>query len=484
MPSVKKNFIYSSVLTSANYIFPLIVYPYISRVLGVTNIGICKFVDSIISYFILFSMFGVTSIGIREIAKSKNNKEKMNEVFNSLFWINALFTLISTTFLVFAIFLVPSLTPYRKLLFIGVVKVLSNFFLIEWFFKGLEDFRYITIRTLIVKCLYVISIFIFVRDDTDYIKYYLLTASMIMLNSILNETYAHRFIKIRISGVKVFTYLSPLLIMGAYTLMTSMYTTFNVAYLGFVSEPKEVGYYTTSHHLYDALLAFFTTLTGVMLPRMSSLISEGRFDEFTRLLMKSANVLFSFSFPFVYLFVVYAPEIIYIYAGKGYEGAIIPMQISMPLMIVIGYEQIIINQGLLPLDKNKAVLTNAIIGAITGVLFSFLLVGTYKSIGSVIVWILSEFLVLISASIFIKRYAHFIFPFSLLIKEFFIYIPLLFILIICHQNSLTPFLSVLTAGILTSVYTIVVQRFVLKQPELVYFSNKVYYLVNRLKRKK
>lgn len=482
MPSVKKNFIYSSILTSANYIFPLIIYPYISRVLGVTNIGICRFVDSIISYFILFSMFGITSIGIREIAKSKKNKQKMNEVFNSLFWLNALFTLISTTVLILAIFFVPSLSPHRKLLFIGVVKVLSNFFLIEWFFKGLEDFRYITIRTLIVKCIYVISIFIFVRDDTDYIMYYLLTVSMISLNSILNETYAHRFVKIRFSGVKILTYLSPLLIMGAYTLMTSMYTTFNVAYLGFVSEPKEVGYYTTSHNLYDAILAFFTTLTGVMLPRMSFLISEGRFEEFKRLLMKSANVLFSFSFPLVYFFVVYAPEIINIYAGRGYEGAIIPMQISMPLMIVIGYEQIIINQGLLPLDKNKAVLTNSIIGAVTGVLFSFLIVGTYKSIGSVVVWVLSELFVLISASIFIKRYAQFVFPFSLLFKELFVYIPLLFILIIYHQNDLNPFVSVLTAGIMTVLYTIVVQRFFLKQPELVYFENKFYDLVNRLKR--
>ena len=137
--------------------------------------------------------------------------------------------------------------------------------------------------------------------------------------------------------------------------MTSMYTTFNTAYLGFVAGETEVGYYTTANTLYGALLAFFGAFTGVMLPRMSSLIAEGKTDKFNELLKKSANILFSYSIPFVILFIIYAPEIIWLYAGKGYEGAIIPMQICMPLMIIIGYEQIIITQGLLPLDKNKAV---------------------------------------------------------------------------------------------------------------------------------
>lgn len=473
MPSIKKNFLYSSILTSANYIFPLIVYPYVSRVLGVTNIGVCKFVDSIISYFILFSMFGITSIGIREIAKSKKNRKKMNEVFNNLFWLNALFTVVSTVALVFSIFFIPSLTPYKKLLFIGVVKVLSNFFLIDWFFRGLEDFRYITIRTLCVKCLYVLSIFIFVRNENDYTTYYFLTVFMITLNSVFNEVYAQKYISIRFKRINLSIYLTPLLIMGAYSLMTSMYTTFNVAYLGFVAGSKEVGYYTTSNSLYDALLAFFGALTGVMLPRMSSLISEGRLNEFKRLLMKSSNVLFSFSFPFVFLFIVYAPEIITLYAGKGYEGAIIPMQISMPLMLVIGYEQIIIFQGLIPLDKNRAVLTNAIVGAITGVLCSLLIVETYKCIGSVIVWVISELCVLVSASFFIRKYIGFLFPYKIFLKEFIVYLPLLCFLLYFRQWLMTPLLSVLLAGTITTLYAFVIQRFITKQAVVVEISDSI-----------
>ena len=93
MPSIKKNFLYSSFLTTANYIFPLLTFPYVSRVLGVTNIGICNFVDSIINYFIIFSMMGVNTVGLREVAACKGDKQKLSEVFSGLFWLNTITTI-------------------------------------------------------------------------------------------------------------------------------------------------------------------------------------------------------------------------------------------------------------------------------------------------------------------------------------------------------------------------------------------------------
>lgn len=479
MASIKRNFIYSSILTSANYIFPLIVYPYVSRVLGVTRIGACNFVDSIIQYFILLSMFGITSIGIREIAKAKNNKTRLNEVYNNIFWTNALFTIISVALLVVVIFNVQDLYEYRKLLYIGILKVISNFFLIDWLFRGLEEFKYITIRTLLVKCLYVISIFLFIKEESDYTTYYLLTVLMITVNSILNHRYSRNFVHISFRNIKYTTYIYPIIIMGFYSVMTSMYTTFNTAYLGFVAGDKEVGYYTTAHTLYGALLALFGAFTNVMLPRMSSLVSEGNLERFKYLLGKSSNILFSYSIPFVLLFIVYAPEIIYIYAGKGFEGAILPMQLSMPLMIVIGYEQIIITQGLLPLDKNKSVLVNAIVGAFVGVVLSFIIVGKLKSVGSTLVWTASELCVLFSASIFIRKYLGYKFPLILLLKELMSYVPLVLILFYIHNIFNSPIINILLGGIATVMYTFIVQMFIFRQKELVDATDYVTKLFKR-----
>lgn len=479
MASIKKNFIYSGILTSANYIFPLIVYPYVSRVLGVTRIGACNFVDSIIQYFILLSMFGITSIGVREIAKAKNDKTRLNQVYNNIFWTNTLFTIISVVLLITIIFTVQNLFEYRKLLYIGILKVVSNFFLIDWLFRGLEEFKYITIRTLLVKCLYVIAIFLFIKEDSDYTTYYLLTVLMITVNSILNQRYSRNFVQISIRNIKFTTFILPIIIMGVYSVMTSMYTTFNTAYLGFVAGDKEVGYYTTAHTLYGALLALFGAFTNVMLPHMSSLVSEGNLERFKYLLNKSSNILFSYSIPFVLLFMVYAPEIISIYAGKGFEGAVLPMQISMPLMIIIGYEQIIITQGLLPLDKNKSVLINAVVGAFVGVVLSFIIVGKLKSVGSTIVWAVSELCVLLSASIFIRKYLGYKFPLRLLFKELISYVPLVPMLLYIHNVLESPIINILIGGMATVMYTFIIQRFIFRQKELVDVTNSLAKVLRR-----
>ena len=368
MVTLKKNIFYSTILTTANYIFPLLTYPYVSRVLGVDKIGICNFVDSIINYFVLFSMLGVGIVGIREIAKNKNDKECLNKTFNSLFFLNTLSTTIMLVLLIIAINIVPKLNEHKELMYIGAFKLVFNYLLIEWLYKGLEDFKFITNRTVIIRCLYVISVFIFIHDVNDYKLYYLLMALMVVLNSIVNILYSRKFVKYSLSNIYIKPYIRPFIILGLYMLLTSMYTSFNVAYLGFVAGETEVGYYTTATKLYGIILSVFTAFTGVMLPRMSALIAEHNIDEFKNLLKKSVNLLFGFSIPLISFTMIFAKPIILLLSGKGYDGAITPMQIVMPLILIIGYEQILVIQTLMPLKYDKAILINSIVGACIGIL--------------------------------------------------------------------------------------------------------------------
>ena len=183
---LKRNFLYNFIITSANYLFPLIVFPYVSRALKVYNLGICNFVDSIILYFTMLSMMGINILGIREIASVQNNAEQRNHVFSSLFFLNAIFTFISLIALFLCINLVPQFIQYRKLLYIGSIYVIANFLLIEWLYKGLEDFAYITKRTLLVKIAYIIAVFTFVHKPEDYILYYILTTLSVVINAAIN----------------------------------------------------------------------------------------------------------------------------------------------------------------------------------------------------------------------------------------------------------------------------------------------------------
>ena len=242
-----------------------------------------------------------------------------------------------------------------------------------------------------------------------------------------------------------------------------MYTSFNVAFLGFVSNESEVGYYTTATKLHSIILALFTAFTGVMLPRMSSLVAENKFDEFRNLFNKSVNILFGFSIPIIIFTFIFSSEIILLISGNGYEGAIIPMQIVMPLVLIIGYEQILIIQVLMPLGKDKPILINSIVGASVGILSNILLVPLLKSIGSSLVWLISELSVLNSAQYFISKNIKIGFPLKLLIKSIIFHIPLaLFLFLISDIDFLNMTLRMFLGFIIMVIYCFILQYNILK----------------------
>lgn len=477
MVSIKKNFAFSSLLTSANVLFPMITYPYITRILGVSNIGICNFVDSIINYFILFSMLGITSIGIREIAASGNDRKRRSEVYSTLLCMNGITTLISLSVLAVCIFTIPRFIEYKQMFFIGAVKLCFNFLLVEWLYKGIEDFRYITMRTLLIRLIYTISVFLFIRHRSDYVCYYILTTATIVVNAIINRMYARKYVEFSFQYINIKPYIHSFFILGLYLVVTSMYTTFNVAYLGMVSNTTEVGYYSTAHKLFIIIMSVYTAFTGVMMPRMSSLLSEGNFVDFKNYVNKSISFLFSFSMPIVILFIIYSQDIISIIAGEGYEGAIVPMRITAPLLFVIGYEQILIVQILTPLKKDKLILVNSLFGAITGILCNLMLVKSMGAIGSSIVWCVSECIVLCSAYYFVKKLLGITFPYISFFRNMFIYIPAIVVCIVILLYVPTSSMRIILSSIFITAYFVFIQEFVIKDidfvPLFVNLKNKI-----------
>ena len=398
--SLKKNIIYSSILTAANYIFPLITYPYVSRVLGVDNIGACNFVDSVINYFILFSMLGISTVGIREISQARSDRDKLNQTFSRLFTINTVSTTVVLLVLLVSMFTVPQLRENSHLMWIGVLKLISNYLLIEWLYKGLEEFKYITSRTVLVKCLYVVAVFLFIKSPADTTIYYMLLTLMITGNALINIVHSRKYVSYSLSLQKSSPLFKAIVILGIYAFLTSMYTTFNVVYLGFECGDTEVGYYATSTKIYRMILSVFTAVTGVMMPRLASLLSERKFETFRSLLKKSFRILFVIFIPTSLAIGIFAPQIIHLIAGAGYEGAIMPLRIISPLLLIIGLEQIIIIQGLMPMKKDKEVLINSAAGALTGIIANLILVPQYGATGAAISWFAAECVVLTSSSIF------------------------------------------------------------------------------------
>lgn len=389
-PSIKKNFAYKSVLTLSTYLINFITFPYVARVLGVERIGLVNFVDNTVNYFLLFATMGVGLLGVREIAAVKEDKKHRDQVYSSMLALNLLFTLVSLGIYLLCISTIPKLCQYDELFYIGTAKILFTVFLVEWFFTGVENFRYITLRSILIKVLYIISVFLFVRDTSDYRLYFILTVGVVVLNALINQLYIRKFVRVRWNNIQLFKYLKQNVTLGIYTLMTSMYLTFNVMYLGLVSNNTEVGYYTTAFKLYSVILGFFTAFTNVMLPRMSSLLANGEKDRFQELVNRSFSVMATCCIPLILCSMIMAPQIVYILSGPGYEGAILPMRIIMPAAFAVGVAQVLAIQVLMPMKKDKVLLIASIIGAVVSLLINLLVVPSVKSVGSAVVLLCSE----------------------------------------------------------------------------------------------
>lgn len=423
MPSVRKNFVWSTLLTMAGYVFPLITFPYVTRVLGVEGIGGIQFADSIVSYFTIFAMMGIGTVGVREIAKVKDNRPELSRIFCSLLSINLGLTIVSIAVLILLIHLIPSFESHKDLLYIGASRVLCGALVIEWFFKGIEDFRYITICSILIRSIYVISVLIFIKGPNDCFLYFLLTALTQVLNVAINLIYAHKNVSLTFRNLIIRPLVKPVLVLGVYSILTQMYGSFNVIFLGDRCGDLEVGYYSTSVKLFSIIMSVFTAFTGVMLPRMSSLLSEGKRKEFKDMTSKSIDFLLLFCMPIIVVAEVFAPQLVAIIAGQGYEGAILPMRIVMPLMLIIGYEQIIVIQMLMPLEKDNAILMNSLLGASVAILLNIIIVPRFASVGTAIVWIACELVVATSAQIFVTKYTGYKIPYKKIMNYIITYIP-------------------------------------------------------------
>lgn len=462
MPSLRKNFIYNAILTMSGYIFPLMVYPYVSRILGVSNIGACNFVDSIVEYFTILSMMGMNTIGIREIAKCKNDQQKLDNVFSQLFSLNTLTTITAIIILIIATNIVPKFAPYKDLLYIGVGKLFFNYMLINWFFQGLENFKYIAARTIFVKILFIISVFLFVKTETDVKLYYFLVALTWAGNGIINFIYAKKYVSFNFTLKINKAIIGSFFILGVYWFMNSMYTTLNVAFLGFATNDIEVGYYTTANKLLTVIMTMFTALTSVMVPRVSVALKSNDNSEAKALIRKAINALMLFAIPLIFFVFPFSQELIYLMSGKGYEGATTPLQIMTPLFFLVGYDQIIVLQTLLPMGKDKDILRNSILAASVGIISNIFLTLNFGKNGSAIVLILAELSVLLSSQFCVTKYLGLKIPFKLIIKHIIGFSPIIIICYVIKYFINSYVISLIVSASIICCYIFLAGRFILK----------------------
>lgn len=477
--SIKQNFSYNLALTLSTYVINLTVFPYVTRVLGVEMFGRFGFIQNIVNYFTLFSLMGVSAVAIRELSACGEDRQKRSEVFSSAMSFLFISTLFVLVIYFICIFSINRLRVEANLFLFGSVLLLATSFLIEWLYQGTENFKYITIRTLVIKALYAVTVFILVKDASDYRVYFYLTIGMTVVNSIVNLLYSKSLVDFSFSLKNLSRFLSSIFSLGAYAIMVSLYTTFNIIFLGFVCDDVSVGYYYAATKIYGIILGVLSAFTTVMLPRMSLLLSEGKGDEYNAKIQVSFDLVFAFALPLVAGGVVLAPQIVRILSGTGYENAVLPMQIIMPLVLICGLAQIWVVQVIMPHKKDEVLLLSAILGALISVGCNFLLTPKLGAIGSALSMVCSEFIVNSFLLVYALKHKMVFFPVAKFFKQVLFAIPYVIICLISCNAFKNDITCILVAMALCGMYFILEYMFFVKNSyiyELFQYCHSILYL--------
>lgn len=394
--SIKLNMIMNAILTMSSFIFPLITFPYVSRILLPLGTGKVNFATSVVNYFAMFAQLGIPTYGIRACAKVRDNKEKLSRTVHELLFINLFMcVLVYITFFI-ALFNVPRLEQDRTLYLVIGISIILNALGVEWLYKALEKYSYITVRSLIFKAIALVAMFLLVKNQEDYVIYGGITIFAASASNILNFWNLRKYVILKPLGKYNFMqHIKMVITFFSMSIATTIYTNLDSVMLGFMKGDVDVGYYGAAVKIKNILVSLVTSASAVLLPRASFYVDRKMLDEFYHLLKKTMHFVFLLACPLTLYFIIFAREGIFFLSGEAYAGSILPMQIIMPTLIFIGMTNIIGIQMLVPLGLEKQVLYSEIAGAIVDLILNAILIPKFASSGAAIGTLVAEIVVLI-----------------------------------------------------------------------------------------
>ena len=402
--SIKFNFLMNSILTLSSIIFPLISFPYISRVLSPVGTGKVSFATSVVSYFSLIAQLGIPTYGIRVCAKLKTNEKELICNIQELLIINLIMSLIAYIGYFAMLFSVSRFAEEKQLYLIMSITILLNTVGVEWLYKGLEQYAYITVRSVVFKLLALVALFLLVHQESDYIIYGCISVLAASASNILNFINARKYIFTKsYRPLKFRPHLKAVFIFFAMSCATTVYTHLDIVMIGFMNTDADVGYYNSAIKIKQFLVSIITSLGTVLLPRSSYYIETKQFAKFKEVSAKALRFIFIIGIPMMVFFSIFADQNIYFLSGYEYKNSILPMRILMPTILFIGLSNLLGIQMLVPMGKEKYVLYSGILGVIVDFVFNLELIPRYASVGAAIGTFIAELVVLLYQFIILRN---------------------------------------------------------------------------------
>lgn len=407
MKSLFKNSIYNFAYKLFTMLFPLITSTYVARILLADGVGKVALAQNYVSYFTVVAGLGMSTYGVREIGKVQRDLEERNRVFWQLLIINAVSTLVCASVYYGMVLFVPFFSEEQTLYIFAGLVLLLNAFNVDWFYQGVEEYGYITLRSLAIKILSVILIFVLVKQKEDYALYTLITCIGTAGNNILNLFHLRKYIskpEFPIKKSAFVRHLQPLFILLSTNIAVELYTKVDTTMLGALSTKAVVGYYSYATKLTNMVVSAVATVSVILLPRLSYYIKNNKKSEFNKIVSVSYKTLLTISIPCCLGINMIADEAVAVLFGDEFLPAATTVKILSVLVVVKAIGNLFGTQVLLTVGLEKKLFYTTVIGAIVNIALNSVLIPTYQNNGAAIASVVSEIVVMMVQMFYARKY--------------------------------------------------------------------------------
>lgn len=381
----------NSLQTLLNLIFPLITFPYVSRVLSVSGMGKYNFANSIISYFVLIAGLGISRYAVREGAKIREDKLQFSKFASRIFSINLCSTLISYLLLFITLFFVTSLRNCIEAILIFSIQIFFTTLGMDWLYIIYEEYAYITVRNILFKVISILLLFTFVRQSDDYLKYAAITTFASVGSYLLNFLHSRKICNIKLVWKFNWTpYIIPILTIFGTMVAVTIYVSSDITMLGFLKNNYIVGIYSISAKIYGMVGPMLSATMAVTIPRLAMLMGQGKMSNYKQLFKKLLQTMILIVLPAVVGLMMTSKSIVLIIAGGEYLRSATPLSILSIALFFGTLNTIFVECVLIPAKRERATLITAVIAAITNLLLNFVLIPHYSEVGTAMTTVIAE----------------------------------------------------------------------------------------------
>ncbi len=424
MASLKKNIFYQTAYRLTISAAPLLTTPYLSRVLGVSNLGLFSYRQSIINFFMLFAMLGITNYGLRSIAGARTTGQDIGKTFSEIYSIQFVSaSIVTVAYVIYMLFFVKT---DILLSWIFIFYLIGDLFDGTWFFYGMEEIHITSKIGMFIKLLSVISVFTLVKTSADLWKYAIIVSFGTALGQIAVWPSIFKKIKLKKPDFnEVKKHIKPVFILFVPLLAVSVYHTMDKVMLGIMSDSFNSGYYYNADKVVNIPIVIITGIFSVFYPRLSNIYaSDGDCPQMRKVqneAMLGSSVLIS---AMAFGIAAVSDEFVPVFFGKGYEPCSSLIKYFAVIMIIKSLSSAVRNLYIMPTKHDKIYVFSVASGAVINFIANFIFLYVFRmgALGATLGTLIAELAVAVVEIIMFRKAMPSLNPVKAISSSWFLYL--------------------------------------------------------------